>query len=95
MTHQRGRSRTRAVGIVLTLASIALSAWVIGCQQNKRRIVEQFNTGPAGGPWGHASGNIECYLWVRKNDNPPPGSGWADVDPNSLTDEQKARIRRY
>ncbi len=54
-----------------------------------RRLVEVFDNGPVGGPRGPSEG----YIWVGKNDTPPPGKTWALIDPDSLTPEQKKRIR--
>lgn len=54
-----------------------------------KRLVEVFDNGPVGGPQGPSEG----YIWVGKNDNPPPGKTWAPVDENTLTPQQKKRIR--
>lgn len=56
---------------------------------SRDRLVEVFDNGPVGGPRGASEG----YIWVGKNDHPPPGKTWAPTDPESLTPEQKARIR--
>jgi len=67
-----------ALAVLLPLASCG-----------NKRLVEVFDNGPVGGPHGPSEG----YIWVGKNDNPPPGKTWAPTDPKTLTDEQKARIR--
>ncbi len=59
-----------------------------GCHGD-RRLVEVFDNGPVGGPPGGSQG----YRWVGVHDNPPPGNGWKTVDYNTLTPQQRARIR--
>jgi hypothetical protein len=55
----------------------------------ERRLVEVFDNGPVGGPQGASEG----YVWVGEKEMPPPGKTWAPVDPDTLTPEQKKRIR--
>lgn len=63
-----------------------VSCSIIG---RRDRLVEVFDNGLVGGPRGASEG----YIWVGKNDLPLPGKTWAPTDPESLTPEQKARIR--
>lgn len=55
----------------------------------EKQLVEVFDNGPAGGPRGESQG----YIWVDSSEMPPPGHTWAPVDPETLTPEQKKRIR--
>jgi hypothetical protein len=84
------RKCVRGVGIALALAAIGLGVGVVSCQ-SKSRLVEQFDNGPLGGPPGASEG----YIWVGKDDHPSPGKNWRDVDPKTLTPEQKSRIHTW
>jgi hypothetical protein len=85
-------SKPRAVVVWSVLVGCMV---VIGCGlliascQSQRRLVEVFDNGPVGGP----SGPSEGYIWVGKDDLPPPGKSWKSTDPNTLTADQRQRIR--
>lgn len=83
------RKCVRGVGITLALAAIGMGIGVVSCQ-SKSRLVEVYNNGPVGGPGPSPAG---YYLWVGKNELPTMGNGWRDVDPKTLTPEQRSRIR--
>lgn len=74
-----------AVGCGVVLAA---AMWLASCQ-SQRRLVEVFDNGPVGGP----SGPSEGFIWVGKDDMPPPGKSYRPTDPATLTPEQKKRIR--
>lgn len=59
-----------------------------GCQGGAR-LVEVFDNGPVGGPQGESQG----YRWVGADDMPPEGHTWKPVDFETLTPEERARIR--
>ncbi len=84
MRPNRNSPTSRAAAIILAVA-VALPLASCG----NKRLVEVFDNGPVGGPQGASEG----YIWVGKNDNPPPGKSWAPTDPEKLTPEQKKRIR--
>lgn len=75
----------------MAAAGVALAALYAcnGGMMGSRRLVEVFDNGPVGGPRGPSEG----YMWIGSNDIPPPGKSWAPIDPDSLTAEQKKRIR--
>lgn len=69
---------------------LAAGLWLVSCQSHsQRRLVEVFDNGPVGGP----SGPSEGFIWVGKDDVPPPGKSYRPTDPATLTAEQKKRIR--
>lgn len=75
----------------IAAASVALGT-LYACNSGwlgQQRLVEVFDNGPVGGPRGPSEG----YMWVGRNDNPPPGKTWAPIDPETLTAEQRKRIR--
>lgn len=81
---------TTAALCAATLVSFAIGMFYACAVDPRRdRLVEVFDNGPVGGPRGASEG----YIWVRRDDHPPPGKTWAPTDPESLTPEQKARIR--
>lgn len=86
---------TRSRRGMIVLLGIAAAAVALGtlyaCNGGfgRQRLVEVFDNGPVGGPQGASEG----YIWVGKNDHPPPGKSWAPTDPDKLTAEQKQRIR--
>lgn len=72
----------------LLLAGVIVLVAVRGCHGG-RRLVEVFDNGPVGGPRGPSEG----YRWVGKDDAPPPGKTWQPVDPSTLSNEERERIR--
>lgn len=74
------------IGVVLAGGLALLS--LRGCSPG-RELVEVFDLGPPGGPRGGSEG----YVWVERGGRPPEGKVWAPVDPETLSDEQKKRIR--
>ena len=88
----RSTSSRRGTVVLLgiAVASVALGT-LYACNGGfgQRRLVEVFDNGPVGGPRGSSEG----YIWVGENDHPPPGKSWAPTDPETLTAEQKKRIR--
>ena len=84
------RKCVRVAGILAMIALMATGVGVVACQ-SKSRLVEQCDNGPVGGPPGASEG----YFWVGRDDHPTPGKNWRDVDPKTLTPEQKARIRTW
>lgn len=83
------RSLTIFLGIAI--AGLALGG-LLACKSarmGEHRLVEVFDNGPVGGPRGPSEG----YIWIGENQNPPPGKTWAQVDPDTLTPEQRKRIR--
>ena len=89
----RSTSSRRGMVVLLGIAGAAVALGTLyacnGGGFGQRRLVEVFDNGPVGGPQGSSEG----YIWVGKNDHPPPGKSWAPTDPNTLTAEQKKRIR--
>jgi len=86
------RSRRRTIMLLGIVAACIALGGVYACSGGgfgQRRLVEVFDNGPGGGPGGPSEG----YMWVGKNDHQPPGKSWAPVDADSLTAEQKKRIR--
>ncbi len=82
-------TRARIVIATTTLCACVLVFLAArGCTAH-RRLVEVFDNGPVGGP----SGASEGYIWVGEGDLPPPGKSWKPTDPDTLTSEQRARIR--
>lgn len=86
MTHQRS-ARTRRTVSTLCVC-VASAAVMLGCRPAPR-LVEQFDNGPPGGPEGESEG----YRWVGADDRPTEGKCWKTVDPDTLTPQQRARIR--
>lgn len=84
--------RTKAFKIatilVVSLLVVAASFAAHGCMGGRKKLVEQFDNGPIGGPPGASEG----YLWVSEDDNPTPGKNWKPTDPATLTPEQQKRI---
>jgi hypothetical protein len=70
------------------LAGVVSLAALRGCHGGQR-LVEVFNNGPVGGPPGGSDG----YRWVRADDLPSAGKSWKPVDIDTLTPEQRKRIR--
>ena len=75
-------------GLVACCVLVGCGLLIASCQ-SQQRLVEVFDNGPVGGPAGASEG----YIWVGKDDLPPPGKGWKPTDPATLSDEQKKRIR--
>ena len=68
------------VGAVLVLGGCSGgSDWI---------VVEQFDNGPVGGPPGASEGLRK----VRKGDHPTAGKNWKQVDPASLTPEERREL---
>lgn len=87
------RSALRRGVVILCAGVILASGSILGLSacQGEKRLVEQFDNGPVGGPQGPSEG----YIWVGRDDLPSPGKSWLTVDPASLTDAQRARIRTF
>lgn len=68
--------------------AISVVALLAGCD-SRRVLVEQFDNGPVGGPRGASEG----YFWVSESDDPTLGKSWKRIDPATLTEEQRKRIR--
>jgi hypothetical protein len=79
--------------LVLVVGAILASGALLTLSacQGEKRLVEQFDIGPPGGPRGPSEG----YIWVGRDDLPSPGKSWRTVDPASLTDAQRARIGTF
>lgn len=82
---RRGLLLSLGIGVL----AVTLSTLYACNGGGQRRLVEVFDNGPVGGPGGASEG----YVWVGTNADPPPGKSWAPVDPDSLTAEQRKRIR--
>jgi hypothetical protein len=74
-----------AGGAAVLLGLMVTVAWY----RHSQRLVEVFDNGPLGGTPGPSEG----MMWVGKHDLPPPGKSWKPIDPATLTDAQKQRIR--
>jgi len=83
------RSAALLLGVGAVVVSLAMLYACNGSMMGSRRLVEVFDNGPASGPRGPSEG----YMWVGKNADPPPGKTWAPTDPDTLTPEQRKRIR--
>jgi len=92
MDMRRPRS-LRGAALLLAIGLMAVSLVTLYACNNgvigPKRLVEVFDNGPVGGPRGASEG----YLWVGTNASPPPGKTWAPTDPETLTPEQRKRIR--
>lgn len=79
----------------LACVTILLATGVapVGCAA-KRRIIEQFDTGPVTQDGFTRPGKSEGIFWVDITDQPAPGKQWRGVDPDSLTPEQKRNLRK-
>jgi hypothetical protein len=85
------RVKRTASFVILGLLFIVSVFIAHGCLGGRSTLVEQFDNGPVGGPEGASEG----YIWVREGDNPSPGKHWKRTDPDSLTPDQKKRIRTW
>ncbi len=88
-TGVRGRTTAAAGLVMLAVAAGGAAVALHGCQGGKQRLVEVTDVGPPGGPRGPSEG----YRWVGADEEPPPGKGWRTVDVNTLTAEERGRIR--
>lgn len=88
-TTRSRRGLPMLLGIVAAGVALAALYACNGGTMGSRRLVEVFDNGPVGGPRGPSEG----YIWVGRNANPPPGKTWAPTDPDTLTPEQRKRIR--
>lgn len=79
--------RVAAIAAVV-LFGLAVTLLIRGCHSDPR-LVEQFDNGPVGGPRGESEG----YRWVGQHDEPTAGKTWKPVDPDTLTPDQRKRIR--
>lgn len=87
----------------LLLGGAAVSLVLVQCSRGgwgggRERLVEVFDNGPpmrrADGTSVQNAGPSEGYRWVGAGDEPPEGKHWREVNPDELTAEQRARIRR-
>lgn len=81
----------RPLAVVTGVAICTAAGILLASCQSRSRLIEQCDNGPAGGPPGASEG----YFWVHPGDHPSAGKNWRDVDPKTLTPEQKSRIGSF
>ncbi len=70
-------------------ASVCAALATLAACDRGRRLVEVYDNGPVGAqPTSNG-----YYIWVGKDDLPPPGNSWKPVDYDALTPEQRSKIR--
>ena len=90
----------RGIMVALTLvALLAIAVVLVKCSRagGKQRLVEVFDNGPLvrepDGTTHLQGGPSEGFIWVGKDDRPPPGKNWRPVNYDELSAEQRQRIR--
>ncbi|XVJ59626.1 MAG: hypothetical protein HEQ23_09565 [Tepidisphaera sp.] len=74
------------------LAIFTLSAGLAAAGCSKIRLIEQFDMGPVTRNGLTMPGKSEGYFWVDQTDQPTEGKQWRNVDPDTLTPEQKDKL---
>lgn len=95
------RDLRRAASVVaIALVAVVTTSVMTDCAGSggSGRLVEVFDNGPvvrdADGKFTMIRGPSEGYVWVGASESPPTGKSWREVNPDDLSPEDRARIRR-